>query len=106
MESILENNKKIAEFLEYNIGNGTEIDPIVYVEVPNWYGTTSTKALGWLFFEKDFNMLMQAVDKIESLGYGVEILGNYCKIGDIQSSQPTKIEAVYKAVVEFISKRK
>ena len=124
MENILENNKLIAEFLEYKVGNGTEKDPIVYIGVPNWYGQTSTKALGWLFFEKDWNMLMQAVEKIELMfdsKYDCSTFYDnrdefkgwvttwFCI--DVKESIlvdldklrfETKIESVYNAVVEFV----
>lgn len=63
-------------------------------------------------FKKDWNFLMEVVEKIESLGYWTEILGglqNICLIGSINSScesfkviADTKIEAVYKACVTFI----
>ena len=58
-----------------------------------------------MLFDTDWNWLMEVVGKIENLNYSFEIIGNYCKIGNntnIQCSQPTKIEAVYKACVEFV----
>jgi hypothetical protein len=68
-----------------------------------------------LKFHKDYNWLMQVVEKIESLGYCLIIGGrttkNYCEIrGEADdfttkysdSYGETKIEAVYNACIEFV----
>lgn len=58
-----------------------------------------------LKYHLSWDWLIPVVEKIEDLNYGFEIIGNYCKIGNntnIQCSQPTKIQAVYNACVEFI----
>lgn len=123
---MIENNKLIAEFMNYVLGVGNEINPIVYVNIPNWFGGESTKALESLHFDKDWNMLIQVVEKIESLEdlENFEISSNTINISyyinrDIKYNKSisytnnnryfqypdtltTKIEATYKAVVEFI----
>lgn len=105
-----ENNKKIAEFLGFKLQNN-----------PNerFYKNYFTQANGvWvnrieiLHFDSDWNWLMKVVEKIESLGYWIEIHGgtiNRCLIGSINSSyesfevtKNTKIEAVYNACIDFI----
>ena len=70
--------------------------------------------LGWYRVESciyhDSYNIMQAVEKIESLGYPVYIVGNSCtiyeKVGKdhgwmIDKYGKTKIEAVWLAVVEY-----
>lgn len=58
-------------------------------------------------YHNDWNWLMEVVEKIESLGVVVEIRDNVCYIEttpiDYYSElEETKIQATYKAVVEFI----
>jgi hypothetical protein len=55
-------------------------------------------------FDTDWNWLMQVVEKIEGLGYRVEIVNSTSKIEPIitHSEYITKIEAVYNACVEFV----
>jgi hypothetical protein len=57
-----------------------------------------------LKYNSEWNWLMPVVEKIESLEFGIEVVGNYCKVigANIQCSQPTKLQATYKAVIEFI----
>lgn len=98
-KQITENNKLLAEFMnwEYTIVNNTILQ---------------TTLISDLDFSKDWNWLMQVVEKIESLDHWVEILGGLqkvCLIGSINSScesfksvGETKIEAVYNACVEFV----
>ena len=62
-------------------------------------------------FKKDWNFLMEVVEKIESLGYNTKIeslehtrvsIGNGKLTTLIQVDKETKIKAVYNACVEFI----
>lgn len=60
-----------------------------------------------LQYQDDWNLLMEVVEKIESLGIVVEIRENVCYIETSQGNytselEETKIQATYKAVVEFI----
>lgn len=89
-QNIAENNKLMAEFL----GN-TE------THIKNFGGIEKTK------YHSDWNWLMSVVDKIESLGYLVEIRENVCFIKTSEQDyfselEETKRQAVYKACVEFI----
>ena len=58
-----------------------------------------------LYYHNSWDWLMPAIDEIEKLGYGVEIVGNYTRIigTTIFCSQPSKIKAGFKAAVEFIN---
>lgn len=108
-----ENNKKIAEFLGWEI----QSDPTR----PKFGTVKPTQDKDFLDvrysdedlkFHNDWNWLMEVVEKIESLGYWIEIHGgtiNRCLIGSINSSyesfkvtKNTKIEAVYNACIDFI----
>ena len=59
-------------------------------------------------YHKDWNWLIEVVEKIESLGYRMEIVKHICRIylsnkeTIVISENTPKIEAVYNAVVEFI----
>lgn len=58
-------------------------------------------------YNSDWNILMSVVEKIESLGFTCFIQGNECSIESLEKTigtfcRTTKIEAVYKAVIEFI----
>ena len=99
------NNKLIAEFLGY-IDNGCSeegflIDPKTNYDV----------CIDSLQFHTDWNWLIQVVEKIESLGYSVNISSSMVYINGDNSRivspfnigfKITKIEAVYNACVEFI----
>lgn len=118
VQSILEGNKIIAEFLginpqrivsempinkdgNYCNGNG-DLDkygnPCYLVYAPS------------LQYNSSWDYLMPVVEKIESKGFDVFINGLYCRITDsgmsnfeIESGDvKSKIEAVWLAVVEFI----
>ena len=107
-----ENNKLIAEFMGWhskkiNItssrpkGDGIEL---YLKEVTEYNGRLIEESLQ---FHTDWNWLMEVVEKIESLGVVVEIRDNVCYIEttpiDYYSElEETKIQATYKAVVEFI----
>ena len=101
MKNITENNKLIAEFMNLNLYRSF------------WYKSniaTEKKICkeNNLKFHKDWNCLMEVVEKIESLGYRIEIVKHICRIylsnkeTIIISENTPKIEAVYIACVEFI----
>lgn len=103
----VENNKLIAEFMGWKQQtNPTE----------RWFNhwfNTEGKRQSDLFFDFDWNDLMQVIEKIESLDHcQIDISLNWCRIGykgtlfNYDSRDYfkgiTKIEAVYNACVEFI----
>ena len=98
----LENNKIIAEFLGY-IDNGCSEDGFLIHPRTNYDVEISS-----LKYHKDWNWLMEVVEKIESLGYRIEIVKHICRIylsnkeTIIISENTPKIESVYLACVEFI----
>lgn len=56
-------------------------------------------------YESDWNMIMNVVEKIEILGYRVDVYKHGCEINTeeiIRFEVLSKIEACYKAIVEFI----
>ena len=99
---ILKNNKLIAEFLGY-IDNGCSEDGFLIHPITNYDVEISS-----LKYHEDWNWLMEVVEKIESLGYRIEIVKHICRIylsnkeTIIISENTPKIEAVYIACVEFI----
>lgn len=78
-------NKLIAEFMEHHDNMGNK----------------------GLQYHSDWNWLMEVVEKIESIGYSVEIVNNECYIHnqndfDMGFIGTTKIESTYDACVKFI----
>ena len=105
MENIIENNKLIAEFLG-ETKQPFEFSQFGYINsLGEWKDTFFDNQLK---FHSDWNWLMEAVEKIESLGYRIEIVKHICRIylsnkeTIIISENTPKIEAVYIACVEFI----
>ena len=109
-----ENNKLIAEFMGFDFSRFKN-DGII--DGYNLNGTLfyGTFIIEELKFNSDWNWLMEVVDKIESIKIEtykvrVDIYFNCCQIypthwGELISiygNKETKIEAVYKACVEFI----
>ena len=100
----IKNNKLIAEFMGLNLHQGV------------WRKSTLATERkickeDALKYHEDWNWLMVVVEKIESLGYKIDISkwenSQYCgiylngkKIADNETN--TKIEAVYNACIEFI----
>lgn len=106
-----ETNKKLAEFLEWEKGRGTNIHKKTFI-APNKGGVYPIEALK---FHNDWSWLMLVASKIEQtpqLGneldnYIVSIVGNRCSVinlyGEIKSFDgQTKIEAVYNACSMFV----
>lgn len=99
-----EGNKLIAEFMGF-----TRKDrPIPSGGWKHWH----IKPFGYfedeqLLYHSSWDWLMPVVEKIESIGnygyYEVDIFGNCCDIGGkIETTGITKIDAVFKAVVQLI----
>ena len=114
----IENNKLIAEFMgvfDKILSTGNMHS---WSDAPFYYTTEDTREKviknisKYSKYNKDWNWLMEVVEKIESLEHWTETLGglqNICLIGSINSScesfkavAETKIEAVYNACLEFI----
>ena len=99
-------NKLIAEFMGYSQPHPD------YPSTTYWY-KQGKEPLAILSFDRDWNWLMEVVEKIESLNYSLEInkqeeLDYQCLITQknniiIQKFNPIKIKAVYQAIVEFIN---
>jgi hypothetical protein len=114
----MEENKLILEFLNTDVNNdGTYELPQFGTIRPNGDFKTSFTA-EQTKFHKDWNWIMEAVDKIEDLSdeenngeyffeiykFGVTIFSNGVYVNEIvNTSGKTKLEATYKAVVEFIN---
>lgn len=109
-KDIKANNVLIAEFIGER-GNDTETVKNVYINIPVNGMKEITVELDRMKFHKSWDWLMPVLEKIQNLGYrviteGYKDIKELCSIeGDgyyknIYSS--TKIEAIYKSVVEFI----
>ena len=96
-----ENNKIIAEFI------GWKEQEEDFMFNPKTSGSIYVKSL---LFHKDWNWLMEVVEKIESIDdcgidifFGcVEIYKDGITIIKVSAKHKNKIEAVYNACVEFI----
>ena len=115
----IENNKIIAEFMGY------KVDTDLYGGIPVNGMKTITSTSDCLKFHKDWNWLMEVVEKIETLTdfnnspeffimydnreefkgwyWSIEVPKKFSKeCSKDNSREGTKIEAVYNACVEFI----
>ena len=107
MKNIIENNKLIAEFLSIKIHPCETIENFKFLPIEE-RGLYNGYFIDELKYHEDWNWLMEVVEKIESLGYRIEIVKHICRIylsnkeTIIISENTPKIEAVYNAVVEFI----
>ena len=94
-----EKNKVIAEFMGYKFEAKT--NRIIF----------NAKENNYAYYDPDesWDWLMPVVEKIEGMGYNVRIIGNECEIESnnpfslISYSEPTKIQAVHKAIYQFIT---
>ena len=122
MNNIVENNKIIAEFLDWEFDDLSETfeTPFLKLVEPQAFGDEqfSCKLQDFeLEFHSDWNWLMRVVEKIENLQdenncaiYNVQIEQSFTEIIDNHTSETiiynidadSKIEAVYTACVEFI----
>jgi hypothetical protein len=118
-----ENNKLIAEFMGMQLGHPDKNETRWK---DNWWesfkvdGNRFESGLRheYLHFDTDWNWIMEAVHKIESIAdeenngeyffeiykFGVTIFSNGVYVNEIVNTTGiTKLEATYKAVVEFIN---
>ena len=121
MDNIIENNKLIAEFLNWEFDDLSETfeTPFLKLVEPHAFGDEqfSCKLQDFeLEFHSDWNWLMSVVEKIENLQdenncaiYNVQIEQSFTEIIDNHTSETivevdsnSKIQAVYQACVEFI----
>lgn len=116
-ENIIEGNKLFAEFLNDEkfglIGKTDFHDGNNYVDTFNLPSGTPYK-FNELKFHKDWNWLMQVVEKIESIKdkktdikFDVVINVKVCCVGGVfeyiyQATAETKIEATWIACLEFV----
>ncbi len=107
-----ENNKLIAEFMGAELGNGTDDHPIVYINIPTYCGEQTLSA-SMLKYHKRWDWLMPVIEKIENdIGHAVVISQENVTIIEHDSKsnlneliyvdEGSKLESVYKAVVDFI----
>jgi hypothetical protein len=116
MESTIENNKLMAEFMGY-INNG-DSEFLIHPET-NYDHSINDK--DWFLYHKSWDWLMPVVEKISTLCLTISVHGNGCTIFHyFENGRPkaetikvytgeagiknvrTPKEATYKAVVEFI----
>ena len=106
-EQILEFNKKCAIFIGAKFYNGDkETFPNGYWLLDDDdYDFDLSKYLGNMKFHSDWHLIMGVIEKIESLKYGVEIIGNYCHIigSDIYSTKVNKKQAIIEAIDRFLT---
>ena len=116
MENITENNQLIAEFMgvfDKILSTGNIHS---WSDAPFYYTTEDTREKviknisKYSKYSKDWNWLMQVVDKIENMGNDISITSNYVQIAynegekfiNIELKGSIMLEAVYNACVEFI----
>ena len=95
------NNKLLAEFL----GNNYSLEKLPIV---------NTKGIPLTGFEENWSLLMLVVEKIESLGCGISIVGgskgfacviaygNGAHFVGNDKTNETKIQSVYNACIDFV----
>lgn len=116
----IEKNKLLAEFMEFKQCKGIRSESGKYFDYwakenfscieeqeiqieSEWgFGLVEQDLLfaEQLKFHRDWNWLMQVVEKIDSLGYSKELFKEQSKVCALPIS--TKIESVYNACVEFV----
>lgn len=119
----MEGNKLIAEFMGATKNGGSTIakdgsyTDLYELRIPGIFGEIlyydkPTKEQIWaiesLAFHSDWSWLMPVVEKIESMGCKVCLLGTHCTIYNAKYNVnpfegATKIEAAYTHVIDFIS---
>jgi len=98
----MKDNKLIAEFMGMKPLNNDSSVLVFSTDRGN-----DIVSIDNLQYQNDWNLLMEVVAKIESLGVVVEIRDNVCYIETSPANyyselEETKIQATYKAVIEFI----
>jgi hypothetical protein len=106
MNTLIENNKLIAEFMGWNIDNPSTLPTNLHQE-------EKTQGFWELKFDSDWNWLMEVVDKIERNGYWVDYTNGDVFIYDdnynliipnpMHENKDTKLSIHYKIVIEFIN---
>ena len=116
MKNIIENNKLIAEFMgvfDKILSTGNIHS---WSDAPFYYTTEDTREKviknisKYSKYSKDWNWLMQVVNKIENMGNDVLITSNYVQITynegenfiNLELKGNIMLEAVYSNCVEFI----
>ena len=116
MENITENNQLIAEFMgvfDKILSTGNIHS---WSDAPFYYTTEDTREKviknisKYSKYSKDWNWLMQVVNKIENMGNDVLITSNYVQITynegenfiNLELKGNIMLEAVYNACVKFI----
>lgn len=116
MKNVTENNKLIAEFLVKNEGGLVKLEENIFSTIDEFEIPDDYLTLKDLKYHKDWNWLMEVVEKIERFEgenryamYNVdiqqcfvEIIENHTYETIINIDANSKIEAVYNACVEFI----
>lgn len=104
-----ETNKKLAEFLGFELSH--KIERVPNNEIFKEHINLITDNADNLPFHNDWNWLMTVIEKIESLGYCVDIKLEYCRI--VPQGKPNeyivkfgegdnKFEATYNACSMFV----
>ena len=103
----MNNNELIAEFAGLN--KLYDADGNVLWDIMNTNNSIYTLRTHELRYDKSWDCLMSVVDKIESMGYEVniqpgftEISGGECNVSTYAEDGDTKIFLAYLCVVEFI----
>jgi len=105
-----ESNKLIAEFMGWEV---VENQTYFFVDCSPSNEQAPLQLLNEVF--KDWNWLMEVVEKIESKGFDVHINTCVCRISDVGEDRfedietfnsNSKLQAVYQAVLEFINIQK
>ncbi len=104
-----EDNRLIAKFMGFVIKDG------IIQHDPQFHSNGNKegyRADGFLNFHKSWDWLMPVVEKIEALNnaWEIDIYRNNCEIfmapvfniDDVTFTSKTKLEATYKAIIEFI----
>jgi hypothetical protein len=117
MNNIVENNKIIAEFLVKNEGGLVKLKENIFSTIDGFEIPDDYLTLKDLKYHKDWNWLMEVVEKIENLQdenncaiYNVQIEQSFTEIIDNHTYETiiynidadSKIEAVYDSCIEFI----
>ena len=111
MKNIIENIKLVGEFMGWKENKDMKVK-LIYGGITYYFQKNDEVCIPEaMCYHSSLDWLMEVVEKIESLGYYVNITGTYVSIGAIESKtnpifiekdSDIKIEAVYNACVEFI----
>ena len=102
-----EDDKIIAKFMELRIDSFPDKSDWWFVDLNDLESIYHNKNES--LFSSDWNWLMPVVEKIETDNYGfkmcrkvVEVYYDNTKVIILKTKEKTRIESLYKAVVEFI----